>query len=66
MNPESLAARTTNTQLEPIARSIESAVPTTRSGFLPDDHSNQIPKTGKMIAQLVRIFMTPTVSCLFQ
>ena len=49
MNPESLAARTTNTQLEPIARAIESAVPTTRSGFLPDDHSNQIPKTGKII-----------------
>ena len=49
MNPERLAARTTNTQLEPIARAIESAVPTTRSGFLPDDPSNQIPKTGNMI-----------------
>ena len=52
MNPESLAARTTNTQLEPIARAIESAVPTTRSGFLPDDHaelSDQTPKTGEMI-----------------
>ena len=48
MNPENLAARTTNSQLEAIARAIDSAVPTTRSGFLPDTElSNRVPKTGK-------------------
>ena len=48
MNPENLAARTTNSQLEAIARAIDSAVPTTRSGFLPDaELSNRTPKTGK-------------------
>ena len=47
MNPESLAVSGTNTQLEPIRRVIDSAVPTTRSGFVADaELSDRRPKTG--------------------
>ena len=49
MNPESLAVSGTNTQLEPIRRVIDSAVPTTRSGFVADaeEPSDWRPKTGR-------------------
>ena len=48
MNPESLVVSGTNTQLEPIRRVIDSAVPTTRSGFVADaELSDRNPKTGR-------------------